>query len=98
MLFIRSPSSIGHHCQLVPNAPPQPPQPNCVFSCLPRTARGLRSAWRRLLGPYVDVSAETPSFLTRHFWERCGTDPPIGSMVSLGTRRLALAPSGPKGS
>ena len=39
-----------------------------------------------------------PSFLTRHLWERCGTEPLMGSMASLETRRLAFDPSGPKGS
>src|SRR5262245_48093258 len=79
-------------------SPPQPPRPHRLVSHSLRTARGSRSGWWRMLGPYVDVSAETPSFLTRHFWERCGTEPLIGSMAVLGIRRLALAPSDPKGS
>jgi hypothetical protein len=48
--------------------------------------------------PYDVVEATTPSFLTRHRWDRCGTDPLMGSMTSLGMRRLAFDPAGPKGS
>jgi hypothetical protein len=66
-----TPSSPTCHCFPVvsappaPNAPPQPPQPDCVLSHSVRIARGLRSAWRRLVrllrscAPYGNASMMT---------------------------------------
>lgn len=42
-------SSTGGSANTI-NGRPQPPQPNRVLSALPKTASGLRSGWRLLLG------------------------------------------------
>ena len=59
----------GHYIILFPaNATPQPSQPNRVVSYSLRTARGLRSGWRRALderlspGPFLGTSCSSRLF------------------------------------
>src|SRR5207247_8411923 len=50
----------NHIRQLTP--PPQPPRPHRLVSHSPRTARGLRSGWRRLLGTFTLLDRQHCTF------------------------------------